>query len=356
MIQVKKLAALLVLCAAAPLLLFAKDDRPDWVDGWRALYPDSAYIAQLGKATGKKASAEAKTNAANTVAQYIRTTVQSEVSSSASFSTESGKNGALSTSTKKENRQNITLSVDLALSSLEFTEPWYNKKEKAWYCLAYVSREKAWEQNRPSLQAARDRLFAFYDAAEKSAEPLYRMRLYAESTAHEDEFRGAYSFARLFSVPLTEQNYGADSEFVSGVRAKIAEEKGKSTFSLSVSGDVQGIIYNKLKDALSAEGYAVLNEGEGALYTLTAQVQLSDAPSANLHVMRPSIELSVDGKTASVFSYAKQRAPASGMSEEIVRTKAARSLAEEIGISFIKEFNDTLGKSADDDLSRLLSL
>lgn len=122
---------------------FAKEvERPDWVDDWRKLYPDTTYVAQMGKATGKQGANEAKTVAANTIAQYIKTNVQSELNSTLKTHSGSNKKGRLETSTERDNSQSITLSVDTTLTSLEFTEPWYNKKEKTWYCVAYVEREK----------------------------------------------------------------------------------------------------------------------------------------------------------------------------------------------------------------------
>ena len=184
-------AAAMFLCAA--LAPTAPAEKPEWVTGWRAMYPDETYIAQLGKAVGKKASEESRNNAANTVAQYLQTTVQSEVHTTTEFKTETRATGTVGTSTKKSSSQNITLSVDLTVSSLEFTEPWYDKKEKTWYCLACVSREKAWEQYRPALQSARDKLFAFYKAAEATEEPLYRIRYYAQSLDYEQPFYEAYS-------------------------------------------------------------------------------------------------------------------------------------------------------------------
>ncbi len=345
----------IVLFFSAGLLFAASDEKPAWVTDWRSMYPDEAYIAQMGKAMGKKASEEARNNAANTVAQYLQTTVQSEVHTNTEFKTETRSNGTVATSTKKTNSQDITLSVDFTLSSLEFTEPWYNKKEKAWYCLAYVSREKAWEQYRPTLQAARDKLFAFYDAAKKTEEPLYRIRYYAQSLEYEQPFYEAYSFSRLYSASLTEKNYGSDAEFVSGVRARSAEEKSRCTFAIEVSGDVQSFVYQKLKDVLSSE-YTVKNKGEDAAYTVNAELILSDTPSGDLHFISPSLELSVDGKSATVFSYAKTAANFHGLREDIVKAKAARAVADEVGKSFMKEFTDTLGKDADDALSQLLAM
>ena len=57
-------------------------EKPDWIENWRTIYPDSVYIAQLGKATGKNGNAEIKTIATNMIAQYIKTNVQSQLSSS----------------------------------------------------------------------------------------------------------------------------------------------------------------------------------------------------------------------------------------------------------------------------------
>lgn len=337
-------------------LLFAKKTeaaKPDWVENWCSLYPDEVYIAQLGKAAGKKSDKEAKNVAANNIAQFIQTTVQSEIKSSSKFSTSTDEKGRLVTSREKDNSQNITLSVDLALTSVEFTDPWYNKKEKIWYCLAYVTRQKLWEQYQPSLQNARDRLFTFYEAAEKSDEPLYKMIIYKQSQKHEKDFYAAYSFSNIISPTLTDKNYGKDRNFVSSITAKAMEEKNKSTFVITVTGDIQNIVYQSLKDSLGQAGYSVKNEGEEALYSVNAVVNLDDNPIDSLHIIKPSLELFVEGKTASIFSYAKQTQNVSGLNEGVVKMKAVRTLSSEINNSFLKEFGEKIGANAEDAIKNL---
>lgn len=328
-------------------------NEPDWIKNWRSMYPDDVYIAQLGKAVGKKSSNEAKNVAANTVAQFLQTNVQSEIKSSVKFSTSSDEKGLLITSSEKENSQDITLSVDLSLSSLEFTDPWYNKKEKTWYCLAYVMRQKLWEQYQPSLQNARDRLFAFYEAAKKSDEPLYKMMIYLQSRNFENEFFDSYSFSNIISPALTEKNYGNDINVVSSINAKLMEEKNKCTFTITVTGDVQNLVYQRLKDELGQSGYSVKNEGEEALYSVNAVVKLDDNTINSLHIVKSALELFVEGKTASIFSYAKQVENVSGLNEDIVKTKAVRTLSDEIRNSFIREFSEKISINTDDVLSEL---
>lgn len=336
---------------------FAKEvERPDWVDDWRKLYPDTTYVAQMGKATGKQGANEAKTVAANTIAQYIKTNVQSELNSTLKTHSGSNKKGRLETSTERDNSQSITLSVDTTLTSLEFTEPWYNKKEKTWYCVAYVEREKIWEQYRPYLQNARDKLFSFYDVADKNEEPLYKMLIYMQSTEFEEEFFSAYSYARILSSSLTDSNYSSDLATVSSVSAKTMEEKNKCTFAVNIKGDEKNIIYQCVKDELSGAGYTVRNAGEQALYNVNVNVHLDDTPVNSLHVLRPSVELLIEGKSASLFSYAKQAANVSGINEDIVKQKAARALSDEIHSSLMNEFNEKLNKGALGDLQKLMGL
>lgn len=341
---------ILFLCS----FLSAKDiEKPEWVDSWRQIYPDSVYIAQLGKASGKNASNEAKTVAANTLAQYIQTTVQSEITSSLKTYTGQNKKGRLVTSQEKENSQDISLSVNLSLTSLEYTEPWYNKKEKVWYCVAYAEREKLWEQYRPTLQNARDRLFSFYDIADKSQEPLYKMLIYMQSMQYEEDFLTAYSFASILSSTLTKQNYSKDRNYISSVTALAAEEKNKCTFRIQVDGDMQNIIYQCIKDEFSKEGYNIQNDGESALYSIVAKIFFDDTIVNSVHVIKPTVEIIIVGKTKSFFSYAKQQKNTSGLNVEIAKSKAVRSLADELQFSLMQEFNEKLTNNTKDDLLKI---
>ena len=330
--------------------------QPDWVDNWRSIYSDEIYIAQLGKAYGKKNSSEAKNVAANNVAQYIQTTIQSQTQSQSKFSTQSTAKGTLSTFVEKTNSQEITLSVDLAVTSFEFTEPWYNKKEKVWYCVAYVQREKVWLQYQPKIQAVRDRLFAFYSAAEESDDPLYRMIVYMQAQNYETDFFTAYSFAQILSVPLTQKYYQKDAEEISKTAAKNLEEKNKCTFVIRVNNDTQDIVYQRINDVLSKEGFVVKNDSETALYTVDVILNYSDNPSGDLHVLHPSVELSITGKTRPIFSYAKQASRISGLNEQVVKAKASRAIADEIGNTFILEFNEKLNITTKNNLVNLMGL
>lgn len=344
----KKTALVITLCIFFLASLFAKAqiEKPLWVDNWKEAYPDEMYIAQLGTVTGKKGNKTVKAVAANNVARYLQTKVSSETSASMNSVSSTDKNGKIVTSNEKSLSQNINVSVDITLTSLEYTEPWFNKAEKTWYCVAYVSREKLFEQYRPNLQNARDKLFSFYDAVEKTNEPLYKIFFFTQSKGFEEEFLSAYAFSNLISASLTSKYYQKDSTFISSISSRLSEEKNKCIFAITVSNDVNKTVYQTLKELISREGYSVLNSSENSLYQVEAKVHLEDNPIGALHVITPSLEVAITGNKKAFFSYAKQPQMLNGLNEGIVKTKAINALSEEIKNTFLDEFNAKIGENA----------
>ena len=124
------------------------------------------------------------------------------------------------------------------------------------------------------------------------------------------------------------------------------EEKNKCTFSIDIKGDEKNIVYQCIKNEISSSGYTVRNAGESAQYSVQVTVGLDDTPVNSLHIIHPAIELAIEGKTASLFSYAKQLPNVSGINEDIVKQKSARAIADEIQKSLMNEFNEKLNKNS----------
>jgi len=324
------------------------NEKPAWVDSWRTLYPDATYIAQLGKVNGKannkKDAESAKINAANSIAQYLQTNIRSDTKTSTASLTRI-ENGKVQTSTEKQNTNIITISVDVTLSNLEYTEPYFDRKEKNWYVLAYLSRQKAWEQYEPTVQNKRDIFFSFYNKAEEEPEPILALKFYKEALRYRDDFFNASNFGRIFSATLEESVFGADKEIASKVESKITETLQKCSFAVNVSNDTNSIVYNAIKSLLSEQGYIVKNAGENAGYYIQAEVSYDIQNGlGKLLLITPSIELSVNNKTKSrtFISYSKSCQRVQTYNEQPGKVKAAESIKLQLEESFMKEFNEHL--------------
>lgn len=312
---------------------------PEWMteDGLEEVYPSKEYIRERGM--GKKKEA-AQNDAAAYISRYLITQVST---SSVTITSATRNNGNVSV--EEQTRIENAISSNLKLSGIRYTEPYYDKKGKVWYCVAYVQREELWNQNKINLQNSRDRLFSFYKAAQNANEPLYSAMLYSQSKEFEEQFLDAYILSKVILSDKTESDFGADMKYVSTVDSKIAEVKSKATFQIRVHGDFQGTVYQKLKSEFSTNGYNVKNADEDASYVVEANVSLDDMELYSVHVIRSSVEIIVEGKNASIFSYAKQTENASGINEEIAKAKAIKLLADEIEATFIQEFNSKIQKS-----------
>ncbi len=69
----------------------------------------------------------------------------------------------------------------------------------------------------------------------------------------------------------------------------------------------------------------------------------------SVHVIKPGIELTIEGYSGSFFSYSKQQKNVSGLNIDITRLKAIQALSEEIQNTFSQEFNEKLNKTINSD-------
>lgn len=315
--------------------LFAAES-PKWFTDKNSVYPSNKYISAMGEGKSKELSKE---NAITEISRYLKSEVQVVVQTQSKSELTNDKYKS-----SKTIEESVTINSSIVLGGLEYTQPYYVKKERKWYCVAYVEREKIWELYRPTIQSARNKFISFYDMAENSEEPFNKMLIYMKTKEYADDFKSDYSFARILSKPLTDTAYSDDFEKASSLSAKIVSERNKCTFSINVENDEKNIIYQCIKNEFSGTGYTVRNSGDAALYSVQVNVYLEDTILNSIHVIQPSVELSVEGKTTSIFSYAKQLPNVSGINEDIVKQKAVRALSDEIHNSLMNEFNEKMNK------------
>ena len=330
--------------------LFAKEpEKPAWVDSWRTIYPDETYIAQLGKSVGKKAADDAKANAANAIAQYIQTNVQSELTSSMKTYTGQDEKGRLVTSQEKANSQTINLSVDVTLTSLEFTEPWYNKKEKTWYCVAYVSREKAYGAYKPTVQDSRNKFIALYEKAENEDEPLFKCNYYKTAYNSCGDFISAYNFALLLNPSAVKEDFEQDRKKYNEIPAVVKAIILSCTMGVNVTNDNGNSIQGVVSSVFSELGFVV--QENDALYSIEAMMSDNDSiykyKSKETHTLYPSINLVIknkSGKAVYTFAY-KTEEKTTNFSLETAQRAAFPKFAQEMGPALKTDFEGKLGLS-----------
>ena len=155
-----KILSIISLFQIITLNLFAKPSKmPDWVQNYRKVYLDSEYLCQRG--SGKSAE-EAKTDATGALARYFQMNVSANLSTTMT---------SISSGTEIQEETSIINDVQVMSQveffGLEYTEPYYKKKEKKWYCVAFINRENAWIQYKPQIEIAKNSFEGLLKNAEK---------------------------------------------------------------------------------------------------------------------------------------------------------------------------------------------
>ena len=323
---------LLVGCASTS----GSGSMPNWMTDYRTVYPDTQYIAQRGRADSE---ATAKTEAVAQIARYFQTSVNANLKTSIQSVT-SGE--GVSETTIVVNDVDVMSQVDLF--AVEYTAPYYFKKEKKWYCVAYIEREKAWNQYQPTLENAKTEFYSMKKNADSESDPLTKCSLYGKTWNSGKVFLEKLEYARILNSQK-ERAYSDDRKTVSEVPALIAGEKEKCTLYLDVKGDWGNVISSSLSKTLSDQGFKIAKNPKEANYTAHTEVENNAIGNDPIQV-QPSLDLKIESRAGkTVFAnQTKSEKKTIAYTLENAQKKAYPLLAEECEKSISAELSKLLGK------------
>ncbi len=259
---------------------------PDWLANYRTIYPDTEYIAQRSRADSDQT---AKTEAVAQIARYFQTSVSANLKTSVQSVT-SGENESETTSVVN----NVDVMSQVELFAVEYTDPYLEKKENKWYCVAFIEREKAWTQYKPTVDDARTEFYAMKKNADEETDPLTKCTAYGKAWNSGKKFLEKLEYARILNAKK-EAEYAEDRRAVSEIPGKISAEREKCTVYLSVTGDYGNTISSALSKTLSGNGFKVAKTENEANYTANAIVEPNAVGSDPITVY-PSLDLKITSK------------------------------------------------------------
>lgn len=281
---------LIIFCLFETVLLFSLTKRePTWFRDYKAMYPSSDYIAQIGMASSEE---HAITDAITQIARYFNTQVDSTLTTHMQKTVNDGevifdlKN--MINDSKIKSQQN--------LFALEYTEVYYSKSEKMYYCLAYINRDYAWSIYSPEIEMAKELFYSFYNKAQSSTESFSKFFLYNQALKASKEFLAKLNYARLLH-PKKEALYKADRDTIASIPLAIKEQVGNATIILSITDDYGKTLETAIKKVFSDEGFIF---GKTGKYQLIVTVEPNIEGEDPLTIY-PSVSLELTNSAGKVF-------------------------------------------------------
>ena len=114
----------------------------------------------------------------------------------------------------------VKVSSEVNLFALEYTEPYYFKKEKKWYCVAYINRADAWRQCQPQIDGAKNKSQSIIsDEDKQNPKSTGSDRIFGE-------FKLSFSYkAIVISIMVYSGIIGIIGLVIAGVTLKISSPK-----------------------------------------------------------------------------------------------------------------------------------
>ena len=315
--------------------LYANNTYPVWLHDKNSVYPSSEYISALGSGKSKKI---AKEDALAGISTYLRTEIKYIVQTETKADSSNGKS---TYSQKLEER--VTISSSTILSGIEYTKPYYVKNEKTWYCVAYISREYAWNQYLPKIENAKFALYGFYDKTTEENEPVLKCRFYKMSQVAAENLLITLDYARLLH-PQNEEKYSLDRKIASTIPSLIENERQKCTVFLDIKGDYGNIISSLISKILVETGFLIVEDGNKANYMAAVEIE-NNAIGENPLSITPSLDFKISGKYKTIYSFS-DRLENKTISYELANAqkKAYSQLAEKTGKKISLELSELLGR------------
>ena len=304
---------------------------PDWLADYRTVYPDTEYIAQRGRADTELT---AKTEAVAQIARYFQTSVNANLKTSIQSVTNGG---TVSETTSVVNDVDVMSQVDLF--AVECTDPYFNRKENKWYCVAFIEREKAWTQYKPTVDGAKSEFHAMKKNADDETDPFTKCAAYGKAWKSGRQFLEKLEYARILNAKK-EAEYAGDRNAVSEIPGKISAGREQCTAYLSVTGDYGNTVSSALSRTLSNNGFKIAKSADGANYTANAIVE-SNAAGDDPIAVYPSLDLKITGRGGkTVFAHqCKVEQKTLGYTLESAQKKAYPILAKEADRAISAELN-----------------
>lgn len=329
----KKLMPLILLLAA--FSLSAKPAKmPEWVQNYRKIYPDSEYLCQRGSG---KTAAEAQTDAAAALARYFKMNVAANLSTA--MTSISGA-GGISEETKVIDDVRVMSQVDFF--GLEYTEPYYFKKEKKWYCVAFINRENAWIQYKPQIEISKNTFEGLLKNVGRETDSFTKLKLLKTVWAAGKDLTEKLEYARIIS-PTNEATYGTIREHFSEIPVIFETEKSKCKTFVTVRGDYSEIFSTAISSVLADCGFGIVKTFNEAAYIVEMAIEDNVSGNQPLAIM-PTVNIKIINKNnKTVFSYeTSSQEKTLAYSLETAQRKAYPKLATEIKAVMENEFKTAL--------------
>lgn len=295
---------------------------PNWVLDVDSEYPKDTYLARVG--TGVTLE-NARADALGQLAGYFNAQILVDTKA---INVMNNKDNNVS---KEQNiNQEINVVSETSLVGVEYSNSFFNKKEKKYYIVAYLNREEAWKNLEDKLNGLVEKYETFQDMAEKSVDLITKYKYSKKASNAGGEFLNEVykgfiinpAKRKLYRPKITEINLKIEENSQIIVPAK-----------LQIKGDCENIIKNLIVNEFKRAGFFIDSDNANKnSYLLCVDIKSNEKLENEIYFVYPelSIELLDSASTRKFYSFERKYSKTAGFSLNQTQKKAFSKIAEEL--------------------------
>lgn len=223
----------------------------------------------------------------------------------------------------------VNVQSQVELFALEYTEPFYYKAEKKWYCVVYMNRNDAWKQYKPQIEIKKNSFNGLYKNLENEPDYFSKSGMCGKVWRNATELLEKLEYGRIIN-PKEEAAYQDERDRISKVPVIFEESRQNCSIYIQTENDYNRLAESAVSSAFTDCGMKVVKNIEQANYIAEVLIELNVSGSEPVSV-KPGLEVKIQNKEEkTVYSCEVQTAEKSvAYTLENAQKKAFPRLAKE---------------------------
>lgn len=306
---------------------------PDWLKSPEKAFPTKEYIRAIGDGSSENV---AKNAAIAQIALLFESKVE-VINLALKQSSQIITEDKVSNSTNANLTQFAKISSTAEFFCLNFTEPYYNKKNNNFTILAYIKKSEVCNIYKTRIEALLTSILAYKNYASGETEIFRSAQALQNATVLGNLCE---RYINTFSIikPDVAKKYEDDLKMISGLASERANLKKHMTFSIQLLQEE--VVYKQISSCiakiLEKQGYSY--SLSNAKYNITVDIVCTEESYDAGQFVRPSLDILIvntDGE--GVYSYSKPFQRIGGKTMDQAYVRAVSKIKQDLEENFLAE-------------------
>lgn len=300
---------------------------PKWILDLEKVFPSEKFIRAIGEGSSITL---AKSFALSELSSFFEQTIQTKI-----YATKKITQNNFVIEEFSNIQQDFLSSTNTEIYQVEYSDIYFNKKNKRYYVCAYINKENLWNFILKKIDSNILNSNIILEEIKNQREPLRKVFYYNEINNCYVEFNKLYQIA-LCIYPNRCDKFSEKIKMINEEIISLKSLINKITIKLKTTGDKEKFIESKVLQLLSKNGFAI--SSQKGMYQLNVEIDWNETEFNGVYSSYPKINFSVYKNSEIIKSFEIIFEKCSAYNYQTLERKQISLIEEYLDKFFLTEF------------------